>query len=278
MKTVKDVSEITGVSIRTLRYYDEIGLLNPTQLTEAGYRLYDNKALEKLQQIMFFRELEIPLAEIKEIMENSNFDKEQVLLTQKSQLENKRNRLNGIIELISDVMRGVNTMSFDAFNEEDIKKILDHLEENLSKEALDELIKKYGSIEEYRALFTKSLKDEKVNADLIRWHGSKEKAVAASIKNVEDVSQYQKENKEIYERFFQLIGSEDIDAEKELVVRLVECYKGMFHLDNARAMLIDLAAEYLQNEKLREASDSIYGIGSAEYIARAIQRYYGINN
>ena len=65
MKTVKDVSEITGVSIRTLRYYDEIGLLKPTELTEAGYRLYDNKALEKLQEIMFFRELEFPLMDIK---------------------------------------------------------------------------------------------------------------------------------------------------------------------------------------------------------------------
>ena len=60
MKTVKDVSKITGVSIRTLRYYDEIGLLKPTGLTEAGYRLYDDRALEKLQQIMFFRELGIP--------------------------------------------------------------------------------------------------------------------------------------------------------------------------------------------------------------------------
>lgn len=65
MKTVKDVSEITGISIRTLRYYDEIGLLKPTELTEAGYRLYDNKALEKLQEIMFFRELEIPLIDSK---------------------------------------------------------------------------------------------------------------------------------------------------------------------------------------------------------------------
>ena len=67
MKTVKDVSEITGVSIRTLRYYDEIGLLNPTELTKAGYRLYDNKAVEKLQEIMFVRELEIPLTDIKKI-------------------------------------------------------------------------------------------------------------------------------------------------------------------------------------------------------------------
>ena len=58
MKTVKDVSDITGISIRTLRYYDEIGLLKPTKLTESGYRLYNNKALEQLQEIMFFRELE----------------------------------------------------------------------------------------------------------------------------------------------------------------------------------------------------------------------------
>ena len=126
MKTVKDVSDITGISIRTLRYYDEIGLLKPTKLTESGYRLYNNKALEQLQEIMFFRELEIPLMDIKKIMENPNYDKEQVLLAQKSFLERKRNRLNGIIELITDVMKGVNTMSFEAFNNDDIQKMLDH--------------------------------------------------------------------------------------------------------------------------------------------------------
>lgn len=72
MKSVKEVSMITGVSIRTLRYYDEIGLLKPTGLTETGYRLYDNKALEKLQEILFFRELEIPLTDIKKIMDAPN--------------------------------------------------------------------------------------------------------------------------------------------------------------------------------------------------------------
>ena len=80
MKTVKEVSKITGVSIRTLRYYDEIGLLKPTGLTEAGYRLYDNKAIEKLQEIMFFKELEIPLTDIKKIMEHPDYNKEQALL------------------------------------------------------------------------------------------------------------------------------------------------------------------------------------------------------
>ena len=93
MKTVKEVSMITGVSIRTLRYYDEIGLLKPMELTEAGYRLYDNKALEKLQEILFFRELEIPLIDIKKIMDTPNYDKEQILITQKLLLEQKRNRL-----------------------------------------------------------------------------------------------------------------------------------------------------------------------------------------
>lgn len=83
MKTVKDVSEITGVSIRALRYYDEIGLLKPTKLSDSGYRLYGNKALEKLQEIMFFRELEIPLIDIKRMIESPNYDKEQVLLAEK---------------------------------------------------------------------------------------------------------------------------------------------------------------------------------------------------
>ena len=150
MKTVKDVSQITGVSIRTLRYYDEIGLLKPTALTEAGYRLYDNKALEKLQEIMFFRELEVPLMDIKKIMDHPNYDKEQALLAQKSLLEQKRNRLNGMIELITDVMKGVNTMSFGAFNNEEVQNMVNHTLACMSKENLDKQIQKYGNIEKYR--------------------------------------------------------------------------------------------------------------------------------
>lgn len=70
MRTVKEVSNLTGISVRTLHYYDEIGLLKPSVLTEAGYRLYDDKALETLQQILFFRELDLPLKQIKLILEN----------------------------------------------------------------------------------------------------------------------------------------------------------------------------------------------------------------
>lgn len=276
MKTVKEVSEITGISIRALRYYDEIGLLKPTQLTEAGYRLYDNKALEKLQQIMFFRELEIPLIDIKEIMENSNYDKEQILLTQKSLLENKRNRLNGIIELITDVMKGNNTMNFEAFNDDDVQKIWEHMEEYMPKEEFDIQVKKYGSVEKYREHLAEGLKDNKVSADLIRWYGSKENAVSASLEPIENLSTHQDDNTEIYKQLMQAKDTEDTVLEKEAISRLATLYKTMFHLDNARAMLLDLAKEYQSNEKLAEGNDNIYGKGSSEYIAHAIKRYYGV--
>ena len=75
MMTVKQVSVLTGVSVRTLQFYDEIGLLKPTQMTDSGYRLYDESALEVLQQILFFKELDFTLREIKVIMENPQFDK-----------------------------------------------------------------------------------------------------------------------------------------------------------------------------------------------------------
>lgn len=106
MKTVKEVSELTGISIRTLRYYDEIDLLKPAKVTEAGYRLYDESSLKILRQIMFFREMEVPLSEIKVIMKDSESDNRKILETQKMMLEIKRNRLNGIIKWISDVLKG----------------------------------------------------------------------------------------------------------------------------------------------------------------------------
>ena len=75
MKTINEVSKLTGVSIRTLQYYDKIGLLKPAEYTESGYRLYDDAALERLQQILLFRELEFPLKDIKDIVTRSDFDK-----------------------------------------------------------------------------------------------------------------------------------------------------------------------------------------------------------
>lgn len=279
MKTVKDVSEITGVSIRTLRYYDEIGLLKPTKLTDSGYRLYDNKALEKLQEIMFFRELDIPLIDIKKIIENPNYDKEQVLLAQKNFLEKKRNRLNGIIELITDVMKGVNTMSFEAFNNDDIQKMLDHTLANMSKEALKEQIAKFGSEEKYREYLASGFANEQAMADLVKWYGSKEKAMEAVLQStgkVEDFKPEQDENEKIYKQFITAKKENNDQLAKEAVAMLAENYKKLFHLDNARNILLDLAKEYLAHDKLAEATDNQYGVGSADYIANAIKLYYGV--
>lgn len=279
MKTVKEVSDITGVSIRTLRYYDEIGLLKPTRLTEAGYRLYDNQALEKLQQIMFFREIEVSLSEIKEIMDSPGYDKEQVLLTQKALLEKKRNSLNGLIELITDVMKGVNTMSFEAFNDKDIQQILDHMCECISPEDLEQQIKKYGSMDKMREQMKENLKDEQTMAELIKWYGSKEKAVDAALQstgNKEDFVPQQNENDEVYRRFAIAKETKDADLEKESVAKLAEIYKGLFKLDNARSILLDLAKEYLKEDKLAEVTDAQYGEGVAKYVGSAILNYYGI--
>lgn len=278
MKTVKDIAKITGVSIRTLRYYDKIGLLKPAELTEAGYRLYDSKALEKLREIMFFRELEIPLMDIKKIMDNPDYDKEQALSVQKSLLEQKRNRLNGIIELITDVMKGVNTMSFEAFTNEDVQKIINHTLECMPKKSMDEQVQKYGSMEKYKECLASGFANEQAVADLLKWYGSKEKIMQAIMQpagNAEEIKQEQDENAQIYHQFMVAKKADNADMAHSAVEMLAENYKKMFALDNARNILLDLAKEFLQKAKLAEIIDSQYGAGCSEYIANAIQHYYG---
>ena len=89
MRTVKQVSDLTGISVRSLHYYDEIGLLKPSRVTEAGYRLYDEEDIKTLQQILFFKELDIPLKEVKKIMSSPYFDKVEALKNHKKLLDRK---------------------------------------------------------------------------------------------------------------------------------------------------------------------------------------------
>lgn len=117
MKTVHEVSKLAGVSIRTLQYYDKIGLLHPAKYTESGYRLYDDTALEKLQQILLFRELEFSLKDIKAIMDNPNFDRRKALEQQIALLTLKKEHLKKLIDLARDIKDiGVNKMDFTAFD------------------------------------------------------------------------------------------------------------------------------------------------------------------
>ena len=121
MMTVNEVSKISGVSVRTLHHYDHIGILPATQMTEAGYRLYDDHALERLQQILIFKELEFPLKEIKEILDSPDFDRSKALEQQIQLLEMKKAHLQNIIDFARGIKAiGVKTLSFEVF---DTKKI-----------------------------------------------------------------------------------------------------------------------------------------------------------
>ena len=121
MMTVQKVSQLTGVSIRTLQYYDRIGLLPPTEYTDAGYRLYDDAALETLQQILLFRELEFPLKDIRKIIESPDFDRGKALEQQIELLTLRKEHIENLIDLARGIkLLGVRHLKFDAF---DTKKI-----------------------------------------------------------------------------------------------------------------------------------------------------------
>lgn len=102
---VKEVADITGVSVRTLHYYDEIGLLSPAQVTEAGYRQYSDDDLKMLQQILFFRELDFPLKQIKEIIDSPNFNQAEALELHRSMLLEKRRRLDVMLETLEKTIK-----------------------------------------------------------------------------------------------------------------------------------------------------------------------------
>ena len=118
---ISRVAKLTGVTVRTLRYYDEIGLLKPSQVTEAGYRVYDDADLEVLQQILFFRELDFSLEDIRKIMQNPAYEKESALRKQRELLEQKRSRLDSLISLVDKTLKGERDMSFRQFDTTEIE-------------------------------------------------------------------------------------------------------------------------------------------------------------
>ena len=121
MKTVKEVSRITGVSVRTLHHYDAIGLLKPTRVTEAGYRLYDDTALRRLQTILLFRELQFPLKEIREILDSPEFDPKEALEQQIHLLELQRQHLDRLISHARQIQTtGVTLMDFSSFDHSEL--------------------------------------------------------------------------------------------------------------------------------------------------------------
>lgn len=280
MKTVKEVSDLTGISVRTLHYYDEIGLFKPTEVSDAGYRLYDDEALAKLQQILIFRELDLPLADIRIIMEHPDLDYTQILERQRKLLKLKRERLDRIISSIENMLKGNQNMDFTVFDETEIKTMFADMLANMNVAQKQIFIDHYGSIEAWEQHMIERASDEDVQknyAKVIEWYGSKEAAMT-SVKEQpksEIITAYQKRIGEIQRKISDMRGTDVNDfAVRQLVGEYDFVAKQLYQIEDPKLMMLDIANGYRENEAMRRGFDSVYGEGAAEYIGEAIIAFY----
>ena len=197
MRTVKEVASLTGVSVRTLQYYDEIGVFKPTRVTDAGYRLYDDEALNTLQQVLFFRELDFPLKDIRSIMEKPDYDRLEAFKKQKELLRAKRDRLNRLLELLGKLEKGGTCMSFEEFDLADYVEAL----EQFKRENMDEVIRHWGSVESFDELVDRVRDQESgIARNAIKYYGSIEKYVDAMKFSLEHFSENMEKMEKIKEK------------------------------------------------------------------------------
>lgn len=138
---IKEFGRLTGVSVRTLHYYDEIGLLKPSYVDEQnGYRFYDETSLERMQEILFYRELDFPLKSIAEILASPNYDKQKAIAGQKRLLRLKKDRLERLIAALEQAEKGEITMS--AFDNSDYETARQQYE--------DEAKQRWGGTDAYK--------------------------------------------------------------------------------------------------------------------------------
>lgn len=280
MRTVKEISDLTGISVRTLHYYDEIGLLKPTGKSGAGYRLYDDKALETLQQILFFREFDISLKEIKAVIENPALEKNQILQTQRKMLTAKKERMERLIASIDRILKGDHTMDFEVFSKTELEDMYHSMAANMSEEQKAIFIKKYGSMEEWEKNFLQNASTEAVQKNyqkIVEWYGSKDKALEAvkNPGNAEIFQAYQKRLETIIKKLAERKG-EDVNSfeVKKLVGEYDFVTKQMYQLPDAAPMLLEMAAAYRTNREIQAAQDSVYGEGTTEFIGQAMEAFY----
>ena len=237
MMTVNEVSKLTGVSIRTLQYYDTIGLLKPIKYTESGYRLYDDTSLERLQQILLFKELEFPLKEIKEIIDAPNFDRNKALGQQIELLTMKKEHLENLINFARGIKGiGVKYMDFKVF---DTRKIDDY-----SKRAKEQ----WGQTAEYKEF------EEKTK----NWTKDDEAAVA-------------NEFMRIFVEFGQMKGMNPSDEQVQLQVKKLKDYITEHFYKCSDKILAGLGRMYAGGGELTENIDAAGGIDTAEFTNEAIE-------
>ena len=279
MMTIKEMSELTGVSARALRYYDEIGLFHPNGRSEAGYRLYDEKELEVLRQILYFRELDIPLRTIKEIIENPALDRKSILQTQKKMLISEKDRLERLIDSIDVALKGANTMDFTVFNKEESSKMFSAMLEHMPDEIRDTAIKEFGSVEEWRAHYLNAVSSEEVQkqyAKIVEWYGGKE-AYFDTVMNPlsEDVRKSYKRRIDkvldnLSKKQTQDINSFEI---RELIGEYGFVLKQLLQMKDEKNMMLAQAETYL-DVRVAAVTDERYGDGFSDFLNRAIIAFY----
>ena len=240
MMTVNEVSKLTGVSIRALQYYDAIGLLPPAGYTEAGYRLYDDAAMERLQQILLFRELEFPLKEIKRILDSPNFDQSKAMEQQIELLTMKKEHLENLISFARGIKGiGVKHMDFKVF---DTRKI-----DEYSKRAKEQ----WGQTSEFKEF------EEKTK----NWTKDDE-ATAAN------------EFMQLFVEFGQMKEMNPADEQVQLQVRKLQDYITNHFYTCSDKILCGLGRMYAGGGEFTENIDNVGGTGTAEFASKAIDIFY----
>ena len=254
MMTVNEVSRLTGVSIRTLQYYDRIGLLPPTAYTEAGYRLYDETALERLQQILLFRELQFPLKEIREIIGSPAFDRSKALGQQIELLKLKKEHIENLIDLAEGLRgqandpedhsaagnreRGVRQVTFEAF---DTKKMDEYAAQAKAS---------WGNTPAYREYEEKS-----------RGRSREESA-----KIGEGLMA-------IFDEFGAIRGTDPAAAEAQVLVKRLQDYITEHMYTCTKEILCGLGTMYAGGGDFTVNIDARGGEGTAEFAHQAIEVY-----
>ena len=239
MKTVKQVSQVSGVSVRTLHHYDAIGLLKPTRVTEAGYRLYDDAALERLQSILLFRELQFPLKEIGRILDTPGFDRRAALNDQIHLLELQRGHIDRLLTAAREMQKnGGKIMSFSVFDKKQ--------QEAFAAEAKQ----RWGSTDAYRE--------------------SQEKTTG---KSEEQLRQDGSDLMAFFARLGQLKSGDPNGDEAQSVVAELQRFITEHYYNCTKQILSGLGQMYVADERFKANIDSAGGEGTAEFAAKAIEFY-----
>ena len=279
MKTVKELSDLTGVSVRALHYYDEIGLLKATKKSEAGYRLYDEQALERLRQILFYRELDLPLKDIQAFLDDPAMDKEKTLRMQKRMLEMKKRRLERLIASIDDILNGEDKLDFAIFSDREIEELFDSMIENMPEDLKEIALQEFGGLDAWRTHYTEVLSRrdmQKSYQKVVEWYGGKEAYLNAARKPLshEVVESYEQRIEHVLDK---LAAKRDCPVDafevKELIGEYGFVARQLYQLKDEKGIMLAIAVSY-RRDRLRTQTDERYGKGASDFFADAIEAFY----